>query len=508
MIWLLSLTYAGTTWRWASEPCSPVDGTTPFPHLGGLEVSDLEERADILQAELELRSVSLALPWPSPGVARLVSQGHDLSAATGELSLWDPSTDYADRTVHIRGRLTEPRYGGPDEPVSASLEELPYTDTRIFPEASAVISTVTWPNAHASVIGRVYPQVAGLPGHVTGRTSMARDIPGTVAPKVNTTTDLILLAGHGVLATTVLVGDSAGVSAFVAVTQQDDGLGRRCSVCDITGAGLSASDSDYAIAWPTLGGRPNTDGGELQEAGQVILWALALSGIRVDWHQVRSVAPLFDWLIVVVDIEEGIIPWDWVSYHLLPLLPVSAVPSGLGLRLIPWKLDATSIDAIYHLRASAGTIRDEPITYEGTVINECTVKFARNAITGDCEESVTVTGYPDPDDDTQHGSKAARLSQDALRDDSVGDDGVRAETIEALCIASERAALQVALWRVEALAHQRRTVELYLTHTLPLELGDVVLLTDTDTDITAAPCLVTARTLSDRGDLALSLVIL
>jgi hypothetical protein len=504
VIWLLSLAYAGTTWRWASEPCTPLDGSAPVPHLGGLEVDDLEETTTILEQIPELRSVPLALPWPRPGVSRLVSGGHDLAAATGELSLWDGESDYADRLVLIRGRLNEPQYGGPDEPVRASLEELPYTDTRLFPDASAFISLETWPTAPAGNMGRCYPQIAGLPGHITGRAAIERDISGSVAPKV--AADLLLLAGHSVLASSVTVYDSSGTSATVAVSEQDDGMERRCSMLNIAAAGLATED-EYGIAWPTAGGRPNTDGAELQGAGQVILWALAQSGIRVDWGQVRTVAPLFDWLIVVVDIEAQTSPWEWVSYHILPLLPVSVVSAGGGIRLIPWRFDAIAEQATYHLRVGAGVIRDDLVTYEGEPINSCTVTYARNAVTGNTEESVTVCGYPE-DDDRQHGCKAARLSQDSLRDDLVGDDGVRAETIEALCIASERAAVQVAMWRVNAFSVPRRSVSLYLTSYLPINLGDVVLLTDDEADIDASVCLVASRTLSDRGDLALSLLIL
>lgn len=476
MIWLLSLTYAGQTLRWSTSPVSVPSGSTWLFHFGGLVVEDLEEAIDLLGVSIEPRTVPLSLIWPSPGVAQYISAGYPLTTARAELSRWDGSSDWSTREIVIKGRLTEPQYGSLQEPVVASLEELPYNDTNQIPDVDAVITTETWPNAVDGAIGRAYPLIAGLPGHITGSTDIERDVPGSIAPTVDT--DLILIAGHGVTATSVSVTDSAGATATVAVTEQADGIGRTCSVCDISLSGLTLGEDEYGICWPTAGGRTMPGGTDTQFAGDVLCWLLGLSRIRVDWPQVRALSSVLDWLVVVVDIEAQGTSWAWLTDHLLPVLPVSAIPGGGGLRIVPWKWDAKASEAVAVIVAGPGVVRNGPVTYEGDVVNSCTVKYAYNAVSGGCVEYVTVCGYPDPDDVRQFESQGAKASQDSLRDDELGDDGIRSETIEAECVCSERAAHQIALWRVEALSERRRTVAYDLVDDPGLELGSVVLFQD------------------------------
>ncbi|MFA5897317.1 MAG: hypothetical protein WC985_10535, partial [Thermoplasmata archaeon] len=66
---------------------------------------------------------------------------------------------------------------------------------------------------------------------------------------------------------------------------------------------------------------------------------------------------------------------------------------------------------------------------------------------------------------------------------------------------------QAALWRVVALSSTRRTVSYSLPYR-PRRRGDVVTLTSADLCLTNAVCLVQGRTVSDRGTMALTLMVL
>lgn len=509
-LWLLTITWAGQAWRFASSACVPLDGTAEVPHLGRLDCDDIEETADILTKVPEIRSVALRLLWPSPGVAYYIAQGHDLATAKAELSLWEEGDEYGDREVQIEGRLIEPAWGDLNEPVEATLEELAYTDLSTWPDASYVIDSTTWATAPAGAMGRSYPQIRGLPGHITGRTAIAMDIPGIMAPSVDT--DIVLLSAGHILATSVLVGDSAGTTATIPVTYQYDGKQRICAVADISGTALTTGEEEYGVAFPSAGGQMSEDGRECQRAGDVLVARLAETRLRVDWAQVRSVAALLDWLVVVQADEAACSPWQWVQDHLLPLLPVSVVAGGRGFRLVPWRYDATAADARVRLVAGENCVAIGRMAQEGTesgagLVNSCTVQFARNAATGALQEWVRVSGF-EPDSERDHVSDRARASMLSLRSEDGADTGERPETIAADIVCSERAALQIALWRVYALAWARRTVAYRVHYDARLQLGDVVSLTDAGRYISDAPCLVCGRTVSPFDVQRVSLMVL
>lgn len=510
--WLLTISYAGTDWRWSSEPVSPSLGSESVPHHGGLDVDDLEETCSLFEVQPEPRSVALSLTWPRPGLASLVADGYDPSTAMAELSLWVDGDDYADREVHIVGRLEDIEWGGVEEPVVATLAELPYDDDTQVPDAQAIVDTTSWPTAHADAMGRIYPQVRGLPGHITGRTAIARDIPGSMAPAVTPVGGTFaLLAGHRVRAETVTIFDDQGGSAAgVSVIHRVDGRGRLCALADLYGvSGITTGGAEYGVSWPLDGGRADHDGGVCEMAGELLCARLAETRLRIDWPQVRAVAPLLDWLVVVQADEDRCSPWAWIQDHLLPLLPVSIVASGRGLRLIPWWYEARREQARYHLRSGENCTRESGAKLDlSHMINDCTVKFARNAMTGELEEWVRVHGGEETGDDREHVTQAARLSRLALRTPDGLDDGTRAETIEADIVCSERSAIQIAVWRVEALSRPRLAVRYWLPSSVPIEIGDVIELSDADLSLSGALAIVSGRMICDREEMSVELMLI
>lgn len=483
-LWLLTIEYAGRSWRWASAPCSPMDGASAVPHYGGLDIDDVPEAADILGVAVEPRSIPLSLQWPIPGVAEIVSQGHEIEEATAELSRWREGDTYGQREVMIEGYLDRPIYGAREEPVTCSLQEEPWQDSSLIPDVLSVVDIESWPSADPSMLGRTYPLPFGLPGHITGRTAIARDIPGTMAPRVGV--DLVLLSGWRVLATSVWVFDSTGSYASVAVTYQTDGRGRYCAVADISASLLTLGEAEYGIAWPTAGGIAAPDGGELQRAGDLLLYLLSWTSLRIDRHQIGQVADTLNSIVVAGAIESRCEAWQWVQDHLLPLLPVSQVASGSGLRLIPWHLDRPASHAVDHLRAGHDCSRLTSIdTDTDEIANECTVRFALNDSAGGLENSVTVHGGT-ASSPAEHVIQSAILSRQRRG-------SIPTTPIDADIIASERAAIQVAIGQVTARARAPRTIS-YRRHVgRLLDIGALVLVTDPDVSLSSARALVQER---------------
>ena len=109
LIWLLSIEYAGRLWRWSSEPITLTDASGDVQQFdGGLEGLDVEQVLPSFGESPDMLSASLDLMWPSD-VALLVSQGHDLSAATGELALFVRGSSFDDRYVLIDGNISQPQ---------------------------------------------------------------------------------------------------------------------------------------------------------------------------------------------------------------------------------------------------------------------------------------------------------------------------------------------------------------------------------------------------------------
>ena len=96
----------------------------------------------------------------------------------------------------LRGLVTSPQYGDRDEAVAFAVEALPFEDFAIFPPASATITSTTWPNRAESSEGKYYPTVFGDPGSVVDGTGATILINATPAWMVDTTTDLVLVAGQ------------------------------------------------------------------------------------------------------------------------------------------------------------------------------------------------------------------------------------------------------------------------------------------------------------------------
>ena len=153
-VWLLELTFAGRVFRFASESVDITDADdNVLSYEGSIGEIDFNESFDLFADAPTLPSVSFEAFFPADvSVASLVSQGHALDGAKGELSLHLPGNAYEDRSIRLLGLVSEPVYGDSGEPVSFSLESLPFDDGAQWPPAGAVVSETTWPDHDLSLI--------------------------------------------------------------------------------------------------------------------------------------------------------------------------------------------------------------------------------------------------------------------------------------------------------------------------------------------------------------------
>lgn len=176
--WLLDLTFAGRVLRLTHDSVSVASDAGDLAYVGCLEPFNVGATLDLFSTAATLASVRISGVLPV-NVPLLVGQGHDLGAATGELSQWIEGTAYEDRRVVFRGRVRDPEYGADGEPVNFALEDTVFEDQGLVPEVAAAVSIDTWGDNDPSTglpyyfsladteKGLPYPFVVGSPGRIS-----------------------------------------------------------------------------------------------------------------------------------------------------------------------------------------------------------------------------------------------------------------------------------------------------------------------------------------------------
>lgn len=378
--WLVSIRWAGMDILLSHEDLVVPSDDGDRVYAGVLATGiELEEGVDFFAQSVSQMSQPVAAVWPV-NVPELVSRGHDLASATGEIAEWIEGTTWEERRVVLVGRIVEPEYGAPDEEVNASIEENFYDDRALVPAASLMISTDTWGSHAENAAGRTYPIILGAPGRLGSSATT-----GSPAYMVDTTAHTLLLAGHRVDAGTVWIYDGLTAGEAFTVTHTTDALGQICAVVDISAAAVITIDDaiEYYAAWDTTlsaggGGwpHPRQPGTYLSGAGDVLEWMLQRSSIRYDQGRTAAARAYLNRFRIDTVIEERVSPFDWVASNLLPLLPLSIATGPSGLRPVVWKYDATRSDAVAHLDMPAiGGERIGPISYEGEIANSLTLDY-------------------------------------------------------------------------------------------------------------------------------------
>jgi hypothetical protein len=519
-IWLLSLSWAGRTWRVATKPVvvssdSPL-GTDTYQYEGGLGDLDVEHALAVFADSPDERSVSLDLILSDVDVAAVVQDGHDLAAATGELALWLDGTTYEERLVVVRGRVSQPEYGAEGEPISFSLVEEPYDDVARFPASGMVVNSTTWPDAAEDAVGATYPTVFGAPGVWKNASGTAQNTPGSPALCVDydatNFAQKLLIAWHPCQASQVRVwfpvdGADGTVEGPFTITYEVDGLGQRCAVLDVSAATADLRGAgEWWIVWYDGDAMisPFRAGAGLTTAGEMLRYMADMSSLT--WNRGKLIAAS-GFLQSRIDgyIDEHVSPWEWVQDNILPLLPASVASDEQGLFVVVWRHDANATDAIDHLEAGPGINRVGLVSYDRKpreIVSGWTVSYALNSATNEYQKRLILTADVDLDDPETYSSAHARSSY--LRYGSK-----RADVIETDIVYSDATAAYVANWHIMAHGFAARLV----TYEMALDrgwwdLGDVVTLTDDELALDEVVALVQAIRLSDVGVIEVTLQIL
>lgn len=407
LCWLLTVTLGSKDYRFSSETVTITDADgVSHPYRGSLGDIEYSTAFELFSMDTDVPSIQLEVVFPD-SVAALARDGVHLTSGTGELSLWVRGTELEDRVILVKGRLVDGSYGDDSEPVSFLLEGDAFIDNAIFPDPAATINAKTWPNAIDDSLGTSYPFVWGEPGAMTTADGAAIQVNGSPAYKVDTRK--LLIAGHRVMATSVVIRDETDAEeATFTVDHEADGLGRICATVtlDPVSQPTAVTGHDFRVKWGANGGgirsgRPGRVDAAMDDAGELLQFLLQQSTIKYDAGRLATVSAQLQWVKIAGYIGEQGSPWEWITDHLLPILPISIGVSGSeGIFPLLWPMNADLNDAVYALaEASAGEgncIRASSVTYEDIdIANEITLEFAWGDHKNKPSAFTTVTGAPE-----------------------------------------------------------------------------------------------------------------
>ena len=380
-IFLLEVEWRGVVHRFAKVAIdiASVDGDLHF--TGGLEDFEYREVTDIVGINIEQDSISAALIFNDVDFVQEWRRGFVLDGARAELSIvlfknGAVQQAYEDRQRLFVGFVSGSVFGDPLEPkgfVAFSIDARPYDFEGKMLNAQEVISPKTMTDAIIGTnlrvwddsFGKAYPFVFGFPGEpwIDGNAKTFAPtfttpayIIGTARATVEGEYDagdaFLLIAGHRVDASTVVIRDQNYAYATLTVKEAVDNNGALFSYVQVSGqlttpvltspSGQSESNYEYWVQWGAVtagpakagGGALNSNGtGVLQLGGDVILHALRRTNALIDFAAWQAIKPLLDgykFSGYVNDIEVG--AWDWVQQNILKFLPVEARAGVDGIR--------------------------------------------------------------------------------------------------------------------------------------------------------------------------------
>jgi hypothetical protein len=489
IIWLLSINYAGVSYRFSSETVDVPTDTSGYIHFDG-QVSnvEVEEKFDFFDYSPSIQSYAFDLIFPDD-VAELVQQGHSLSSGTGELAKWITGRNFEDRYIVLaNGRIIEPEYGEAGDPVSFSLEQNAFEDVnRLIPTAASVV-TETWPNRDGNVDTKLYPTIFGAPGPYVNSLGSSLDTPATPAYIVDTSAIgagsanvPLLIAGHEVYATSVKVYDmTASLNNSRSVSHVRDALGRVVAVVYLDGnpAGTlpAVAGNEYQVSWTAGGGLVNPSRTNyLKGAGEILTHFLEMTALPVDIGRASSQETLLNTYTISGYTDTDDTVWDWLTDNLLPLLPVSIVNGSTGLYPLVWDMDVPPGNIKANLIEGKDITRTpDRVSYENKdIINDIKFDFALNNSTGGYRTYTMLTGGQ-VDDGYRFKSKNlySKLSYDRY--------GQRYVAMESDIVYDRLTARSILNWMSRYNAFDYRTVKYYVDDRFGwLELGDTISITDT-----------------------------
>lgn len=359
---LLDLTWGGSVYRLAESAVSATIGAEVVEYADGLDFAgSWEDRIDLFATSPSGRSVSLTMHLTAlVDVPSVVSRGLSLGSARGVLSLWLEGTTEL-HTV-IAGALRGVRYGSKEEPVTATLEELPLRSPGLLPSSlQRVKAPAEFDPLAPSVLDQYYPIVFGRPGGPDGYGS-----PALFHDVFVGFTSSVTVAAHACVGGTVkIINDDTAATETAAVIVESDGNytgpGIIRTAVDLTSLPATAADADkpHFVQWTAgnAGGLPSKADPSvpMRGAGEILAWLLERSGARVDTGRTAAAVTLLDAYrldaAIVPGKDKRVSPLAWATEHIIPILPVSMRVGDDGLYPVVWRFDATKADAVATLSA-------------------------------------------------------------------------------------------------------------------------------------------------------------
>lgn len=341
-------------------------------YSAGLEEPEIEERVGLDGQGGGPRDVTVRCLLPVDVSARMSRGGHWWNVE-GELALWCELEPWEERLVLLRGRVTPVSWGPRGNPLELQLSEPAWEDPAVWPPTDATVTRKTWPDAPESSLGARYPWVFGmLAGALRDEDGTAYSVPATPAVVVHEGDSLLLVAGHPVVATSVIIrNETQDDSSTLAVTTQRDGLGRYVSVVDFSSEGTWTAEDTYSVRDWDAGGHQAEDGpGPLRGLGDLILYWLRRSGLTVDLSAWRAYRDVWNRVEVAGYVDDPVAPLTFVRDVVLPLLPdLALAPGPRGIRPVWWRplagghVREITVGATYARTETAPTLADaQPVT--------------------------------------------------------------------------------------------------------------------------------------------------
>lgn len=455
-VWLLEINLQGQPFRWASEPVSVVDADgVSRRYDGGLDI-DVELAYELLGDSPDLLQVPVELYWPV-SVADLVARGYDLSAATGELSLWAKDTTYESRQIFLTASVHAPEYGRDDEPISFSLRQTPIDETSTVLDPADALTVTSTSVLDPGADGRQVPLVFGAPGR--GETPGSPMIMGyDVGLAVSFVSQQPSAAGSII---------SYNITQSTTYTVTAETLSGRL-FADLSGETpipVSGDELWACFSLPLGIGDPLETGQPLTGAGSLLLYLCQKLSTPLDRQAFVDAAPYLNAYKVDGYIDTEVEAWSWMQENLLPILPISMAYGARGLYPIVWRSTATTSDAVCTLTDGLTCNTEGPIKYESKqIINECTVKYFMRADTQQYLKRVTVGATLDEADGTQAIAAASRARY-----------GRRQSVLETSIVYDTGTAYRIASDRIRLNGLRRRSVSVSVRWDYAfLKRGDVV----------------------------------
>lgn len=512
---LLTVTTPARVIRIASEP---------------VEILDADGSVLVYVAGLDGVTVSLALSWLSSGgplsvpvqcvlpfdLALDEARGHHVAGCPAEIALWDADEtgDYSARVVLAWGTVTGPEYGEIDEPVTFSVEA-PASESMIeVPAATAQVDGTTWETVidlDPVDLGLPYPRVYGLPGRISGSEWVTgSQIVWTAYGTSGVDFVAVLCSPPARMNYVNLNGDDDVAGTQFAVWQTRDVRGRECSVIakyanypantlntyvdgrgeTVAGILLNAytnpaigAPKSVFVGWVS----PLADdtGGLSPLAGDVCMDLLAQTGARIDYGRWQAAGRLLTGYRFDCVIDARTKAAAWLAANLYPLLPISVEDGPGGIYPVVWRYDARPEDATARLDADidpgisrAGAIKEDT----GQIANAFSLQYRYSVRTGTYTETIT-----------RDASTCPYCAASERRWGRIERALTTVVVYDAPTAASSLA------WMARAFTSPPKRIPYLVPSGYRLQLGQVVLLTDSRIHLAEQLCLVSAVQIDGTG---------